>query len=522
MNIYNYDIYAIIEELRSTTSLNKKKEILKRYEDVEEFKKVLKFTYDSSYVFGIKKIPEPNYPEEYGKMSFEYLSLSRALNDLEEMLVKRKVRGHAATNFVASLLGNLRKKDQEVLKLVIQKDLKCGVNLKMIQEVFPDLIITVGYMGAVPYDPKKIQKIINQNYFIFSQEKMDGEYSNLIIEDDHITFLSRKNKEQKVPKKIIDKIKEEIEEFKKEFYFPDSIIFNGELLLEGYDRYTSNGLLTRIFKYEEYLEKEDEKKAKKALEIIEDTAEVSYEDLLEKFQYWIWDFQNQGMMYFQRFHLLFGETSPTGLASKIFKMVPTKIYFNNRSKSILERYDFDQDYINLIIDDLKFLIKCFCDPDTILSNISNHFSEILSQNGEGIIVKAGEEKWKDGKPVYQVKLKMEFECEMKIVGFKQGTPGTKFENALGAFITESEDGLVKADPSGITEDLRFEIWENKDKYLNKIITVKCNGLSKNKIDDSYSLLHPRFIKIRDDKVKADDLQTIIEIEESVKKLKEEE
>ena len=103
---------------------------------------------------------------------------------------------------------------------------------------------------------------------------------------------------------------------------------------------------------------------------------------------------------------------------------------------------------------------------------------------------------------------------MQVVGFKRGTPGTKYENSLGALECASSDGKVRCFASGIADDLRDEIWNNQDEFLGKVVTVKCNGLSQN-ADGEYSLLHPRFMKFRDDKESADSLEEIQKIADAV-------
>ncbi len=475
-------MYSIIQELRNTSSINDKIKIIEKYSH-DDFKKVLHMTYDPRYVFGIKKIPEPINKDT--KIEFR-----QALEILETELVNNKIRGKAASEIVAKILGSLDDNDQEVIKLILGKDLKAGINKKLIQKVYPDLIQDIGYMGAVPYDPKKLDKLIEKNVYIFSQEKMDGEYSNLVLKN--LTFFSRNNKVQNMPKSIVNRLMQ---------FKSAGKILNGELIIEGYDRYTSNGLLTRIFKYEEYL-LNDDKKATRALSTIEEIAQCSYNELIGKIKYYIWDYQDSNEYYARRFIYL-----KKFLENNFFRLVENKIFINNKRAT-------KGDYMMLRIEGLEY--EYSGTPEELKKKIFEHFNSLVSQDKEGTIVKSGNEYWKNGKPVFQIKMKFEFECEMKIVGFKQGTLGTKYENSLGALKCESSDGKVACDSSGITEDLRQEIWDNQDKYYGEIISVKCNGLSRDK-DGNYSLLHPRFIKFRDDKDEADDLETIIEIEKSIKK-----
>jgi len=513
-------IYNIIEELRNTTSTNEKKEILEKYKVNPLFKDVLKFAYDSSYVFGIKKIPEPIYDENYGKMSYDYELLSKALLLIESVLVIGKLRGNKAIDFLAKLLGKLKKEDQEIIINILKKDLRCGINKKLIQKIFPDLIFDIGYMGAVPYDKKKVEKIFKENYFIFLQEKMDGEYSNLILDIpmNKVEFFSRNNKIQNIPKKIKDKILKEAKEAIDNGYdiFPEKIILNGELLIEGFNRYTSNGLLSRIFKYEEYLQTDD-KKADKALKVIEEISGLSYNELIDKISYYIWDYQAEDdTPYFSRFGTLaIGNDNSIIDNISIFKLVPTIIVLNEeiikdiKLNIAKEAFEYYQNKFK------NFLVRAK-NIEEFFKIVKKYFSQMLSEDKEGIIIKSGIHPWKSGKPVYQVKLKLDFECELRIIGFKPGEPGKKFENTLGSFIVESEDGILKTDPGGIPEDIRDEVWNNKEEYLNKIITVKSCGISKDK-DGNISLLHPSFVKFREDKDKADTYEEIEKIQESILK-----
>ena len=66
--------------------------------------------------------------------------------------------------------------------------------------------------------------------------------------------------------------------------------------------------------------------------------------------------------------------------------------------------------------------------------------------------------------------------------------------------------------SALTENDMENITSMGDKIVGKIITVQCSGLSKNNKGEK-SLLHPRFMCIREDKCLADSLEKIEAIEE---------
>ena len=154
---------------------------------------------------------------------------------------------------------------------------------------------------------------------------------------------------------------------------------------------------------------------------------------------------------------------------------------------------------------------------TTLQESLDHFSEALKNEEEGTILKSLEAPWKDGKPNWQIKLKLEMTIEMRIVGFQYGTKGTKNEDVISALEVASEDVIVNCKVPGIKEKDMLYITQNMKKLNHTIITVKCNGLSSNEKGE-FSLLHPRLHEFRDDKKLANTYKEIVEIEKMKKLL----
>jgi hypothetical protein len=140
-----------------------------------------------------------------------------------------------------------------------------------------------------------------------------------------------------------------------------------------------------------------------------------------------------------------------------------------------------------------------------------HFNEIVSRGNEGTVVKSMDGVWADTKPSYQVKIKLEINLDLKIVGFNYGTG--KNLKLISSLNVESEDGLLKTSPTGINEDDMEYITTNQDKLLNTIVEVKCSGLSQDS-RGNYSALHPVFKLLRTDKTIANTLTECIEINKS--------
>ena len=144
-----------------------------------------------------------------------------------------------------------------------------------------------------------------------------------------------------------------------------------------------------------------------------------------------------------------------------------------------------------------------------------HFQEVLAAGEEGTIVKAIDGEWKDGKPNWQVKLKLEMHVDLRITGFQYGTG--KNEKVISTLHCESECGKLKTSPTGLTEKMMKYITDNQASLKGTIMECKCSGMSQNSLGE-YSLLHPQFSELRADKTTADDLEAIKKIEEMEKGL----
>ena len=144
-----------------------------------------------------------------------------------------------------------------------------------------------------------------------------------------------------------------------------------------------------------------------------------------------------------------------------------------------------------------------------------HFQEMLNRGEEGTILKSATGTWKDGKPNWQIKCKLEMDIDLIIVGFNYGTG--KNVTVISSLNCETSDRLIKTRPTGINEEMMQHITENQENLLGTIIECKCSGLSHDS-DGNYSLLHPVFKKLRDDKITCDTLESVKQIEKMAKGL----
>lgn len=152
--------------------------------------------------------------------------------------------------------------------------------------------------------------------------------------------------------------------------------------------------------------------------------------------------------------------------------------------------------------------------DTLVVNnvqeIIDHFKKNVQAGEEGSVVKNFLAIWKDGTSPDQVKVKIEFVCELIVIGFKEGSGRNK--GRLGAFLCASSEGLVEVSVGGGYKDAeRIKMWEERESYLGKIFAVKSNDLIQNvNTPEKWSLFLPRFTEERKDKKEADSYERILE------------
>ena len=130
------------------------------------------------------------------------------------------------------------------------------------------------------------------------------------------------------------------------------------------------------------------------------------------------------------------------------------------------------------------------------------FKGYLADGQEGIILKDMNAVWENKRARHLIKFKGELECDLKIVGIQEGTG--KYVGKVGAYICESEDGIVKCDVGSGFKDNQREI---DNSVIGKVVAVKYNARIKNK-QGVESLFLPIFLEIREDKIVADSSKNI--------------
>ena len=471
-------IKQIFDEINSVSGDKDKMSVLAKYKDNELLKHVLYLCKSKRVKFYIKQIPE------YTKAILTQDLTIKSLDALK-LLSERTLSGSDGIKHLKAVLSLLESDDAYIIERIIDKDPKIGMGTTFINKVYkdkatPELIEDTPYMGAISFDEKKGREVFKGGKKGFSQIKMDGRYCNAIIRGGDAELESRSGEATVVTGA---KFLEELAAF-------EDCVLNGELTMDGVPRYESNGIIASIIDIQSKRgERTPEETAKKVAAF--EKKHGSFDEALNKIRYTVWD------------------------------TITVEEYFAKESKT---PYSKRLDNAKHIIEKAKSTKVRLIESKVVNSyaEAMEHFQEVLATvvDGvpmEGTILKSDDGTWKDGKPTWQIKMKLEMDVDLRVVGFNMGTKGTKNENVVSSLSCESSDGLVKTRPQGITEAKMVEITNNQSKWLGKIVQVKCNGLSNNSSGE-YSLMYPAFVELRDDKDTCDSLESIKQIENMVKSL----
>lgn len=439
-------IYDLIESLAATSKHTEKEAILRAVigTDMEE---LVKNVMVATYDNRINYwIKKFPFPEEdsLDGLAESKIPFEEALSRLS-VLANRSITGNAALAYATNLCASMEREDAIILDRVIKRDLRCSVTATTANKIWPDLIYQHPYMRCSSFSKKSLE---NNNLPCFSQTKADGLYIDIVVEKNGSSVaMTRSGQYLKcIPWPIEDHLSQ----------FPGKVLM-GEALILGDDgkylpRKEGNGILNSddipmdkvVFVLWDVVDIDDWRKG---------SSKVPYQDRLNSL------------------HKMMPPADPSFDISYHMRVVSTKIV--NSVDEVIE-----------------------------------HFKEEVEKGEEGTVVKDFSGLWADGTSKHQVKVKIEFECELKIKSYKEGAG--KHKGRLGAFVLESSEGLVEVSAGGgYSDKQRDEMWVNREDYISKIATVKSNDLIQNRGSlDKYSLFLPRFIEIRSDKTEADSFERV--------------
>jgi hypothetical protein len=382
------NLNQFFESLAANSSRNFKIEQLTKYSDNETLREVVRLALDPFTNFYIRKIPAY-------QASDRWTTLDNALGGLYD-LSSRNVTGNAAIEYLRMLLASLSPDDAKVLERVIEKDLKCGVQVSTANAVWSGLIKEYPVMLCSGFEQKLVDKV---KFPALVQLKMDGMRFNAIVRDGKVEYRSRNGKEIQ----LLGKLDMEFIALAGDI----DCVFDGELLVVDnggiLDRQTGNGILN---------------KANKGTISDKEASMVRAT---------VWD------------------VIPYAYFVDAYCPTPYSTRFNSLSMLLDKNKPEKISLVN------NWEVNTIEEAHTL-------FKGLLAQGQEGIILKDKSGVWEDKRAKHQIKFKGELECDLKIVAVEEGTG--KYAGMLGAIICESSDGVVKVNVgSGFNDEHRKNFWK---------------------------------------------------------------
>lgn len=373
--------------------------------------------------------------------------------DTLEEIYSRRVTGNEALENLLFMLNSIDCNMAHLVCNIVKKDLDCGVQTTTINKIWKGLITEPPYLSYTLFSEKLIKSFKLPCY---SQIKLDGLYADVFVMKDSVSYRSRSgiNCKFKLPHTVEEKLMDLITDPEAGFVLHcEALVRKGESFTEFEERKIGNGYLNN------------------------------------------------------------DNSDPEKVVIAIWDVVSIDEYSNRKStEDYIERFNLVEkivEYVDTL--HIQMVESRFCHTT---QDVIDHFVEARSKGMEGTVVKSPKLKWKDGKVKDGLKLKNEFECEMKIVGFQEHS---KRSGQIGAIFVESEDSLVKCKVgSGLTDAQRKKFFLTQDEMSGKIVSIKGNDLVTNELkQNQYSIFLPRLVEVRDDKTIADTFDKIMATKDSI-------
>ena len=167
-------LYDIIYRLQNTRSTNEKIDILKRNKDNSLLTWYMKLTVCPSvnYYIASKTFPSVSV---IGNNEFSRTKIEPLVHSLSN----RIATGEAAINRVADTLRDLNKNGQELLKMMLLKDLRAGVSVSTVNKVWPGLCLQIPY-SRCSLPTESTLKHFSDGKLAIVQLKGDGMFAAMV------------------------------------------------------------------------------------------------------------------------------------------------------------------------------------------------------------------------------------------------------------------------------------------------------------------------------------------------------
>ncbi|AXC34435.1 DNA ligase [Vibrio phage YC] len=504
MSLSETNVATLINDIRGQRGINAKKSMLsqfaKGYEESDTLELLcgyLRLTLDERLSLYVSDLPpKPNglagatATTKAKKALAEHMNLVLDKGETAPLIsvmhtalicaAKGETRGNSGQLLMwgFSQLIDSGEEVQMLWKHFVLRDLKMGIGVKSINDVMPNTVFYAPYQKSASMSEKALAAL-PWDVGVYAQIKADGMFFEALMGEE-VEITSRQG--SVINSESVNPLKLELMRLTRD-YFPETadpisnrIIWQGELLVVGPDgqvlpREKGNGMLNSLIQTGEELPAGHTVICKLWNWIDEKTKELAvdkttthgktYEEVWADFEAMECD----------------GYESETVDGVSLVEFIETRLVFNPTEAAVF-------------------------------------FREALARGEEGLILKAPSLRWYDGQAADSVKMKLEYDVDLRIIGLNPADPNGKHAATFGSLQCASECGQLEVGVHGISDELRSEIHANFTKYENGIIAVRSNGIMEADPDNGRelaSLFLPRMVsEIRMDKDAADTLEFIRE------------
>lgn len=438
--------YEVIAQLEATSSrLEKERIILDAWnQGCTEFFQGAKLAYDALVTFGVKKVPVIE-GEDDG--AFVYNLEWQEFTQLLERLRTRELTGNAARDALRSAADAASAAQWNGwYRRILLKDLKCGITETTINKVLEsvggdalDYVIPVFSCQLAKNGEDHPKKIAGKK---FLDPKLDGVrlLTILNIENNTVTQYTRDGR-------INDRFELLTADFAKLLPFlKQSVVFDGEVISRN---------------FQELMRQLNRKK----------------------------------------------ETNTADAKLALFDVIPLTDFLAGECKMTqTARHEVLVGFMPLFAEHcgerVYVIPKMAVDLDTPegQQQFKEFNRETLEAGYEGILIKDPAASYKCKRTDAWLKIKPFITVDLEVVDIEPGKPDSRFRDTMGGLVCRGIDQGKKIEVtagSGFNEELRDEIWANRDKVIGRIVEIKGDALTKNKdSDDVWSLRFPSFVQFR--------------------------
>lgn len=438
-------LFDLLEQVAATKAKTEKLALIKQVP--EEALTALRVALDPTVSFYIAKLDVP--VGNPGGRTLEEQDF-----ELLYQLTKREITGNEALAAVQRAFSELTPKCAVLLQRIILKDLRAGIGASTVNAAFPGLVPEFAYMRcSLPKDARLAEWPWEDG--VMSQIKADGMFARIAVHSDGCVLITSRQGNA-----FPDNAMVELVEQAREVFGPHCEV-HGELTVwrdgQCLPRAEGNGILNSL----------------QAGGELPAGCVVHYD---------AWDM------------IPLACAVPGGRCE-----IPYRDRFETL-EMLLGRYpESTTQVVHLIEGEVV----------TSYAQAADHFRKVLARGLEGTVVKHPAMPWFDGDSKLQVKFKLEFEVDLRIKGFREGTAGKRTEATFGAVLCETSCGQLEVGVSGFKRDLEQFLHENRDSVIGQVMTVRANDIVlPSESSTLFALSHPRVVELRRDKTEADSLDRV--------------